>query len=66
LTGPSGKQALPNRIPVEIQKTINTIRDIFYTCQRTLFDLFKLGMSGQTVDRDGFQRIVLEASGGVV
>jgi hypothetical protein len=46
ITGFSGKNMFPNRISSEVQRTINTIRDIFYTCQRNLFDLFKTGMSG--------------------
>ena len=54
------------RISSEDQKTINTIRDIFYTTERNLIDLFKLGISGNTVDLSGFQRIVEEASGGAI
>jgi len=39
------------------------LRDIFYTSQRNLYDLFKIGICGHQVDSAGFRRIIDEVGG---
>jgi hypothetical protein len=47
-------------------KICNLLRDVFYTSAKTLFELFRLGMSGNYLDQDGLHRIVDETSGGKI
>lgn len=63
LTGIASSAQAPK---ADLQKPINTIRDIFYTSKRTLFNLFRagVGMNGQQMELDGFLRLVHEVSEG--
>lgn len=42
------------------------LRDIFYTSKTNLYEIFKLGMTGNSLDCDGFVRIVNEMSRGAI
>ena len=47
-------------------KICNLLRDVFYTSAKTLFELFRVGMSGKYLDQEGLHRIVDETSGGKI
>ena len=45
-----------------VTKLRGIIRDIFYTSRQNLYEVFKLGMTGKSLDAEGFALIVNEIS----
>lgn len=54
------------KIVSDAQRTCETLRDVFYTSGKTLYDLFKIGMSGKTIDKEGFTKICEEVGAGLI
>lgn len=50
----------------DAQRTCETLRDVFYTSGQTLYDLYKLGMNGKTLDLEGFTKICEEIGAGLL
>ena len=42
------------------KKLRGRLRDIIYTSQQNLYEVFKLGMTGQTLDLDGLRKITTD------
>lgn len=50
----------------QVGKLRGLLRDIFYTSKTNLYEIFKLGMTGNSLDCEGFVRIVNEMSHGAI
>lgn len=50
----------------EAAKLRGLLRDIFYTSKTNIYEIFKIGMTGNSCDIEGFQRIVSEMSRGAI
>ena len=53
--GKDGSQVKQN-----VAKLRGLIRDIFYTSRQNLYEIFKIGMTGSSLDEEGFAHIVAE------
>lgn len=50
----------------DLQKAVAKIRDLFYATKENLYELFKVGQTGTSLDYEGFHRVVSYASNGNV
>ena len=48
------------------QKSLAKLKDLFYATKENLYELFKVGMTGNGLDYEGFYRVVQSAAGGSV
>ena len=48
------------------KKVVGMLRDLFYSTRQNLYEIFKIGMTGQSLDIEGFLKIVAETSEGLV
>lgn len=46
----------------QVARLKGIIRDIFYTSKQNLYEIFKIGMTGQSLDAEGFTEIVNQIS----
>jgi len=44
------------------KKVVGMLRDLFYSTRQNLYEIFKIGMSGQSLDLEGFTKIVSQCS----
>jgi len=58
-----GKDA--NALRQHASKLRGIVRDVIYTSKQNLYDMFKLGMTGNSLDLDGLKRIVSELNCGM-
>ena len=58
--GGQDKSTLKN----QATKLRGLVRDIFYTSKQNLYEIFKLGMTGNSLDLDGFNTILQELANG--
>ena len=59
-----GTRANPNKS--EAEKITAMLKDMIYSTKQNLYELFKVGMTGNSLDCEGLSRIVSEVSGGCV
>jgi hypothetical protein len=50
----------------EAEKITAMLKDMIYSTKQNLYELFKVGMTGNSLDLEGLSRIVSEVSGGCV
>ena len=53
-----GKDA--GAVKQSVMRLKGLIRDIFYTSRQNLYEIFKIGMTGQSLDAEGFYTIISE------
>ena len=53
----------PSALKAEAARLRGIIRDIFYTSKQNIYEIYRFGMTGQSLDLEGFTRIVDQFSG---
>ena len=51
---------------VQAQAICAMLKDMIYATKQNLYELFKVGMTGSSLDLEGFKRIISEVGGGCV
>ena len=47
-----------SQVKQSVAKLRGLIRDIFYTSRQNMYEIFKIGMTGSSLDEEGFAHIV--------
>ena len=62
----SKQHTCANSNATEAEKITAMLKDMIYSTKQNLYELFKVGMTGNSLDLEGLSRLVNEVSGGCV
>jgi len=51
---------------IDAGKLMQHLRDLFYSTRKNLYEIFKLSKTGNTIDFEGFRKLIKQISHGLV